>query len=260
VRVRPTPTLGSRVLVCLLALSPCVAADELNQLSQEEKDQGFRLLFDGQSLDGWRNYRSETVRPQGQVIDGAMVRTARGGRDLVTRESFGYFDLRLDWTIAEKGNSGIMFRVDEQTKESHPWRVAPEYQLYDSYNVKARADRCAGALYGLVAAPKDLARKPGEWNQTRIVLEPAGDGKDRLRFWLNGTQTVDVTVDPAPDSEWSKLLADPKSRDHFAPDFFKARTGPILLQDHGARVAFRNIRIRELGGHGRPQLVGHGKP
>ncbi|MFQ5809767.1 MAG: DUF1080 domain-containing protein, partial [Armatimonadota bacterium] len=121
-----------------------------------------------------------------------------------------------------------------------------EYQLYDSYNVKVRGDRCAGALYGLVAAPKDLARKPGEWNQTRIVLEAAGAGKERLRFWLNGTQTVDIIVDPAPESQWSELLAEPKSAGHFAPDFFKAKTGPILLQDHGARVAFRNIRIREL--------------
>jgi len=98
----------------------------------------------------------------------------------------------------------------------------------------------------LAAAPKDLANKPGEWNEVRILLEPAGDDKDRLRFWLNGTQTVDVVVDPGPDSEWSKLLANPKSAEHFAEGFFKAKEGPILLQDHGARVAFRNIRIHEL--------------
>ena len=235
-------------LICLLLIFSGVSADQLNQLSPEEKAQGFRLLFDGTSLDGWRNYRSETIKPQWQVIDGTMVMTAKGGRDLITKQDFAYFDLRLEHTIAEEGNSGIMFRVVEETDERNPWRLAPEYQLYDSFNVKARGDRCAGALYGLIAAPKDLARKPGEWNQVRILLEPAGEGTDRLRFWLNGTQTVDVIVDPAPGSEWSKLLADPRSKDHFAAGFFKAKTGPILLQDHGARVAFRNIRIRELDG------------
>jgi hypothetical protein len=248
VRVRSIPTLCSFFLLALLVPLLCVAADQPNQLSQEEKDQGFRLLFDGTSLDGWRNYRSETVKPQWQVIDGTLVLTAKGGRDLITKESFGYFDLRLDWTIAEEGNGGVMFRVVEESKEKQAWRLAPEYQLYDSHSVKARGDRCAGALYGLVAASKDLAKKPGEWNQTRILLEPASDDTERVRFWLNGTQTVDTIVDPAPDSEWSKLLAEPKSVEHFAPDFFRARTGPILLQDHGARVAFRNIRIRELDG------------
>ena len=140
-----------------------------------------------------------------------------------------------------------MFRVVESTKEPKPWRLAPEYQLYDSYTVKVRGDRCAGALYGLIAAPRDLAKKPGEWNAVRILLEPAGGAKERLRFWLNGRQTVDVIADHAPHSRWSKLLAETKSKDHFAEAFFKAKRGHILLQDHGARVAFRSIRIRRLG-------------
>ena len=244
-RIKLIPKIYSFVLICILSCSGCVSAGQINKLSPKEKKQGFKLLFDGKSMDQWRNYKSETIRPQWQIIDGAMVLTAKGGRDLITREKFGYFDLRLEYTIAEKGNSGIMFRVVEQTKERNPWRLAPEYQLYDSFNVKVRGDRCAGALYGLIAAPKDLAKKPGEWNQVRILLEPAGDTKSRLRFWLNSRQTVDIIIDPAPDSQWSKLLESKKSEDHFARDFFRARTGPILLQDHGARVAFRNIRIRK---------------
>jgi len=216
-------------------------------LSRQEKEQGFKLLFDGKSMDQWRNYKSETIRPQWQIIDGAMVMTTKGGRDLITREKFGYFDLRLEYTIAEKGNSGIMFRVVEETEERNPWRLAPEYQLYDSFNVKVRGNRCAGALYGLIGAPNDLARKPGQWNQVRILLEPAGDNKGRLRFWLNDKQTVDIIIDPAPDSQWPILHESKKAEGHFAEDFFSARTGPILLQDHGKPVWFRNIRIKPLG-------------
>jgi len=245
-RTKPIYRFYLYVLICVLGCSGYISAGQINQLSREEKQQGFKLLFDGKSMNQWRNYKSKTTKPQWQVIDETMVLTAKGGRDLVTKESFDYFDLRLEYRITEKGNSGVMFRVVENTDERNAWRLAPEFQLYDSFNVKVRGDRCAGALYGLIAAPKDLARKPGEWNQVRILLEPLGGEKDRLRFWLNGQRTVDVIIDFAPDSEWFKLLASKKSEDHFAEGFFRANTGPILLQDHGARVAFRSIRIRKL--------------
>lgn len=249
-KTKATCTVYSCVLIFLLGCSSCASAGKYNRLSQQEKGQGFKLLFDGKSMDQWRNYKSKTTRPAWQIIDGAMVLTAKGGRDLVTKENFGYFELRLEYTIAEKGNSGVMFRVVEETEERNPWRLAPEFQLYDSYNVKVRSNRCAGALYGLIAAPDDIARPPGEWNQVRILLESAGENKDRLRFWLNDKQTVDIIVDPAPDSQWSRLLESKKSEGHFAEGFFKAKTGPILLQDHGARVAFRNIRIRKIDDSG----------
>ena len=106
-------TVYSCILIFLLCCSSCTRAVEINRLSQEEKEQGFKLLFDGKSMEQWRNYKSQTTRPQWQVIDGAMVLTEKGGRDIVTKEKFRYFDLRLQWTIAKGGNSGIMFRVDE---------------------------------------------------------------------------------------------------------------------------------------------------
>ncbi|HUT12944.1 MAG TPA: DUF1080 domain-containing protein [Thermoguttaceae bacterium] len=220
-------------------------------MTREEEGEGFQLLFDGKSMDGWRNFKSETIRPEWKVEDGAMVLSAKGGGDLVTREAFGHFELRLEYSIGELGNSGIMFRVVEDPAEKLPWRLAPEFQLYDSFNVKVSGDRSAGALYGLVAAPQDLAKPPGQWNQVRILLEPAGDGRDRLRCWLNGTRTVDLVVDHSPDSEWSKLIGQHNlgkagTKYELPGGFFRAETGPILLQDHGARTAFRTIRIREL--------------
>ncbi len=247
-RIKLISTLYSFVLICILSCSGCVSAGQLNKLSPEEKKQGFKLLFDGKSMDQWRNYKSKTIRPQWQVIDGAMVLTEKGGKDIVTKEKFDYFDLRLQWTIARGGNSGILFRVNEQTTKRLPWMVAPEYQLKDPYG---KPRKSAGALYGLVAAPEGIAKKPGEWNNTRILLAPGPNGTGQLKCWLNDTKTVDLVIDHAPGSEWSKLInkrnAETKGTKFELPaEFFKTEAGPILLQDHGARVAFRNIRIRKL--------------
>ncbi|MHC4097424.1 MAG: family 16 glycoside hydrolase [Planctomycetota bacterium] len=247
-RMKPISMLYSFVLICILSCSGCASAAQTNKLSPEEKKQGFKLLFDGKSMDQWRNYKSKTIRPKWQVIDGAMVLTEKGGKDIVTKEKFDYFDLRLQWTIAEGGNSGIMFRVDEQTTKRLPWMVAPEYQLKDPYG---KPRKSAGALYGLVGAPKGIAKKPGEWNNTRILITPLNQSIGHLQFWLNGTKTIDLVIDHAPGSEWSKLVAKRNAETkgtkfELPPEFFKTETGPILLQDHGARVAFRNIRIRKL--------------
>jgi len=243
--------LYSFVLICILSCSGYVSAGQTNKLSPVEKKQGFKLLFDGKSMEKWRNYKSKTIRPQWQIIDGAMVLTEKGGKDIVTKEKFDYFDLRLQWTIAEGGNSGIMFRVDESTTKRLPWMVAPEFQLYDSYTIKGKPERSAGALYGLVGAPEGITKKPDEWNKTRIQLAPAGQGREHLQCWLNDTKTIDLVIDHAPGSEWSKLVAKRNAKTkgtkfELPEEFFKTETGPILLQDHGARVAFRNIRIRKL--------------
>ncbi len=240
----------SYILIFLLVCSCVVSAVENNQLTSQEKQQGFKLLFDGKTMDQWRNYKSEGIKPQWQIIDGAMVLTEKSGKDLVTKEKFRFFDLRLEWAISEGGNSGIMFRVDEQTTKRLPWMVSPEYQLKDPYG---KPRKSAGALYGRVATPKSIAKKSGEWNTTRILLAPGPDGTAQLRCWLNGIQTISLTIDHSPDSEWSKLIKRRKKEEGVAgtkfelpEEFCKAETGPILLQDHGSRVSFRNIRIRRL--------------
>lgn len=250
-KTKMTCTLYSCVLICLLSCTIYGSTGQVNRLSRKEKERGFKLLFDGKSMEQWRNYKSDTIRPQWQVIDEAMVLTEKGGKDIVTKEKFGYFDLRLQWTIAKGGNSGIMFRVDEKTTKRLPWMVAPEFQLYDSYTTKGKPVRSAGALYGLIPAPAGITKKPGEWNKVRILLAPAANGTDRLTCWLNGTMTINIAIDHAPDSEWSKIVK--KRNEQVAgtkfelpQEFFKAKTGPILLQDHGARVSFRNIRILNL--------------
>jgi hypothetical protein len=237
-------------LVCLLSCTVYASGGQINYLTQKEKDLDFKLLFDGKSMEQWRNYKSKGIRPQWQVIDGTMVLTEKGGKDLVTKEKFRFFDLRLEWAIAEGGNSGIMFRVDEQTTKRLPWMVSPEYQLKDPYG---KPRKSAGALYGLVAAPKGIAKKPGEWNITRILLAPKSEGTAQLRCWLNGIQTIGLTIDNNPDSEWSKLVKRRNKEEGVAgtkfelpEEFLKASTGSTLLQDHGSKVSFRNIRILSL--------------
>ena len=238
----------------LLVLSLGLPAAEPNRLSTEETQQGFQLLFDGRSMNQWRNYKSETIMPEWQVIDGAMVLTEKGGKDIVTKEKYDYFDLRLDWAIAAGGNSGILFRVDEQTTRRLPWMVAPEYQLMDP---DVKPVRSSGALYGLLPAPAGIARKPGEWNTTRILLAPGPNGVAQLTCWLNDVQTIHLTIDHSPNSEWRKLVEKRnKDEDVAGPkfelpeEFFKTRSGPILLQDHGSRVSFRNVKIRRLDAAG----------
>ncbi len=224
---------------------------QVNTLSKIEKKQGFLLLFGGKTMEHWRNYRSGSINPEWQIINEELVMTQKGGGDLVTKKEFKYFDLRLEYDLAERGNSGILFRVDEDTDKRLPWMVAPEFQLYDSYNIKGKGVRAAGAIYGLIPSPADIAKKPGEFNQVRIVLRNEEEDKERLECWLNGTQTVDVVVDHIPGSEWSKIVAvrneEKKGTKYEIPEeFFKTERGNILLQDHGARVAFRNIRILDL--------------
>ena len=92
---------------CVLILACCASAAQMNRLTEQEKNQGFKLLFDGKSMDRWRNYKAEGIKPQWQVIDEAIVLTAKGGRDLVTKKKFRHFDLRLEYTIAEEGTIRI---------------------------------------------------------------------------------------------------------------------------------------------------------
>jgi len=236
------------LLLGVLIFPGCVTAGQLNTLSKQEQEQGFELLFDGKTMERWRNYQSDSLKPEWQVIDGAMVLTEKGGRDIVTKQYYRYFDLRLEWAISEGGNSGIMFRVDEQTTRRLPWMVSPEYQLKDPFG---KPKKSAGALYGYVATQDGIAKKPGEWNKTRILFASAGKDKGHLQFWLNGTKTVDLIIDHTPGSEWSKLLEKRREEEKGTkfeppPEFFKTKSGPILLQDHGNSVSFRNIRIRRL--------------
>lgn len=212
-----------------------------NVLTPEEEAEGWRLLFDGTDLSQWRGYRMDTVPPDWGVTDGAIhFQSEHGGEgygDLQTRQEFGDFELVLEWKISECGNSGILYRVSEDAEQE--FMTGPEYQLIDADSEcypDLGPDRTSGANYGLDAPAVDATKPAGEWNSTRIVLDGA-----HVEHWLNGEKVVEYEL---WTDEWKEKVAQTKFAEW--PGYGMNKRGHIVLQDHGAEVWFRNIKIREL--------------
>ena len=193
----------------------------------------WRTLFDGRSLEAWRGFRSARVPAGWQVVDGALTRVGPSG-DLITRDQFGDFELTLEWNVVEGGNSGIMYRVTEDAAETY--QTGPEMQVLDDARHADGRSRLtsAGAAYGLYPAPAGVVKPAGEWNAVRIVARGS-----HVEHWLNGTKVVEYELG-SPD--WEAKVAASKFRQW--PGYGRATSGHIALQDHGDRVAFREIRIR----------------
>src|SRR5688572_7108150 len=149
------------LLVTLVATPFCAAA--ANSLTAAEKSAGWKLLFDGTTLNGWRGYKTEAIGEGWKVQDGAIVLTAAKAGDLVTASEFGDFELSFEWKISEGGNSGVIYRSG--LGESASYRTGPEYQVLD--NQKAKDDRQGNHLAGWLydsgpGAPRGLPRPVGE--------------------------------------------------------------------------------------------------
>jgi hypothetical protein len=207
---------------------------------EDKDDGGWRPLFDGKTLDGWRNWKKDSVNPAWKVVDGAMVK-GKGGGDLETREEFDYFELILEYKIETKGNSGIMFWVQDEGAE--PGWSGPEVQVLD--NEGGGDPTKSGWLYGLyrpaddpkTGKPLDATKPAGQWNTVRIVVAPAGETS---AVWMNGVKYEEWVFG---SDDWKARVA--KSKFGPAPLFAKRQKGHIVLQDHGAEVGFRDVRIRE---------------
>jgi type 1 glutamine amidotransferase len=210
-----------------------------NLLSAEEQSAGWKLLFDGNSVDAWRGFKMETF-PKGWLVKGgSLVRDPSAGQnvgDIVTKEEFGDFEFSIDWKVNKAGNSGVMYRCDE--KHKYPWETGPEMQILDdSGHADGKKDKTrAGTLYDLIPCAYDVCRPAGEWNQARIVCRGT-----RIEHWLNGFRVVEV--DTATDAYKSAKEASKWTR---YPDHNTLLRGRIALQDHGDEVWFRNMKVREL--------------
>ena len=227
----------------LLTLLPALAlplfAAEPNTLSDQEKKDGFVLLFDGKTLDGWRNYKKEQVNPKWTVADGAITLLSKGAGDLITTKQFTDFELRVEFKIAADGNSGIMWHVSE--KFGAPYESGPEYQILDSFaktgfQAEVAKGNMAGAFYDIIPVKAEISKPAGEWNEG--VIRIVGS---KITLSINGKVTADV--DSTTD-EFKAMLAKSKFAkwDHFN----KETTGHICFQDHGNPVSFRSIRIKEI--------------
>ncbi len=207
-----------------------------NELGAADRAQGWRLLFDGRTQDGWRVYKEQTQSGGWSVRDGALTKS-RETDDIITVDQFGDFELTLDWKLGSGGNAGIFYRGTEE--ESKIYWTAPEYQLLDDPNHRDGGDRLtsAGAAYALYPAPAGMVKPAGEWNATRIVVKGP-----HVEHWLNGTKLLEYEL-WSPDWE-AKVKA---SKFVEWPKYGRARKGHIAIQgDHGGELALRNIRIREL--------------
>lgn len=207
-----------------------------NMLTDSERADGWRLLFDGHTTGGWRGYRLAGVPGGWQVVEGALTRVAPAG-DLITVDRFGDFELWLEWTVAPGGNSGIFYRATEATKRIY--ENAPELQVLDDAGHRDGLSplTSAGALYGLYPSPGGVVRPAGEWNDTRIVARG-----NHVEHWLNGRRVVAYELGSA---EWRARVA--ASKFAACPSYGRAAKGHIGVQDHGDRVAYRSVKILELG-------------
>ena len=207
-----------------------------NRLNRQERDDGWQLLFDGKDLSQWRNFKRDGLSDKWVIEDGAIKLIGAGGGDILTRARYQDFDLRLDWKIAEGGNSGIMILADEAGE--HIYSHAPEIQILDNerHPDNKRDTRLSGSLYDMIASPAASHRPAGEWNRVRILHD-----QGQLTVWQNGVQTVSVKIN---GPEWQRLVAASKFADW--PGFAANSSGHIGLQDHGDVVWFKNLKIKEL--------------
>ena len=241
------------LLILVLAHSP-VAAAEQTRLTEQEKAAGWKLLFDGETTSGWRGYKMKDMPPGWQVIDGALVRVsggaggkgAGGGDDIVTVDEFEDFELKLEWKIVDRaGNSGLILRASEDAVTS--WHTGPEMQILDNAAYPGRdVKQMAGACYDLYAPSKDVSNPRGEWNAVRVVA----DGP-HIEHWLNGVKLLEYELG---SDDWNARVARSKFRDipHFKDPPLR---GHICLQDHTARIEYRNIKIRPLRKSDQPSDV-----
>lgn len=221
-----------------------------NTLTEQEKTEGWQLLFDGNSLANWHKYGNEPVGSAWKVnsSDGSFYldTTSRdaqgrvaGGGDLVTNEEYENFHLKLEWKIAKNGNSGIMFNVHEDTtKYKRSYETGPEMQILDNeghYDAKITKHR-AGDLYDLISCSKETVKPHDQWNQVEIKLDGG-----KLDFYLNGENVVSTTM---WDENWRAMVAASKFKQW--KDFGNFTKGRICLQDHDNMVSFRNIKVRTL--------------
>jgi hypothetical protein len=204
----------------------------LNTLTDAEKADGWMLLFDGTSLSKFRNYQKEDVSDKWKVANGIFTLTEKGGGDIITKDEYAAFELKLDFRIAPEGNSGLMFHVGEGEKT--PWMTGPEIQIQD--NVAGHDPQKAGWLYQLYPASVDATNPAGEWNTLHIIISP-----EKCVHYMNGTKYVEYVKGSA---DWDAKVA--ASKFSKFPNFGKPTKGFICLQDHGNIVSFRNVKIKSL--------------
>ncbi|MGB7394104.1 MAG: DUF1080 domain-containing protein [Pricia sp.] len=230
--------------------SPIEPITTKNSLTQSEEENGWELLWDGKSTDGWRGARLDEFPDKGwKIEDGVLSVLSSGGEesaaggDIVTEDLYGNFELMADFKLTEGANSGIKYFVDTDLNKGPGSSIGLEYQILDDERHpdaklgNHEGSRTAASLYDLIQADPNKPINPiGEWNTARIV----SDGS-HVEHWLNGVKVLEYE---RKSDNYKKLVSESKY-DKW-PNFGESDEGHILLQDHGDLVSFRNIKIRPI--------------
>ena len=229
-------------------------ASKDNTLTKTEIKEGWKLLFDGKTFNGWRGLGRDHVPAGLWIIENGLIkkvntgdvkklpdgRPVEGG-DLMTTETFENFEISFEWKISKAGNSGLKYNVSEEMSQKYGSEFSAlgfEYQLLDdeAYKGKLIPSQFSGSLYDLIP-PKNTVLKPvGEFNSSRILV----DG-NHVEHWLNGIKVVEFEFGSKELEEAYKV-----SKFNKVPGFQDKRKAHIVLQNHNDESWFRNIKIREI--------------
>ena len=239
-------TFAGAALCAMLAFAGCQPAD--NTLTSQEKAAGWQLLFDGKTMEGWRDYMGEELTGPWTVVDGAIEAEGEGNEFagyIVYDQPFENFELQWDWKISKGGNSGMIYHVMEGPEFKYPFVTGPEYQLIDDENFSEMNDgyelldwqRCAVdyAMYQPDFEARNM-KPAGEWNTSKIIFD-----NGHVTYYLNGKITVEFD---AWTPDWFARKNSGKWEN--CPEYGMARKGLICLQDHGYPAWFKNLKIKEL--------------
>ncbi|SFB96274.1 protein of unknown function [Algibacter lectus] len=221
-----------------------------NQLTIYEGESGWKMLWDGKTTKGWRGAKLDSFPKQGwEIIDGELIVLSSGGAesaaggDIVTEELYGDFELKVDFKLTKGANSGIKYYVDTNINKGPGSSIGLEYQILDdAVHPDAKLgsherSRTACSLYDLIEAnPKKPMHAIGEWNTAHIISK-----NNHVEHWLNGMKVLEYN---RGSKAFLKLVAESKYAKW--PGFGVLEKGQVLLQDHGDRVAFKNIKIKSL--------------
>ncbi len=240
--MKPKHFLWTAILLQGLLLISCGPKDNL--LTDQEKQEGWKLLFDGKTLDGWRDFKGEGVITAPWTAEKGTLTALGKGSDstgyIVTTNQYSNFILTFDWKISEGGNSGVLYHVLERPEYKTPYVSGPEYQVVDDLGWPGKLEEWqkSGADYAMYAADstKKNLSKAGSWNSAKIVFD-----NGHVEYWLNEEKIVEFE---AWSEDWFARKGSGKWEN--APEYGLARKGVFALQDHGSRSWYKNIKIKEL--------------
>ncbi|MCS7305897.1 MAG: DUF1080 domain-containing protein [Thermoguttaceae bacterium] len=234
---------GTEVEFRKVDLYPIIGTEEPNTLTEEEKKEGWRLLFDGRTTAGWRGYKSNSMPASWKVENNSLLSRPGQGEsrgDIITTEQFADFELLVDWKMVPKGNSGIVYRATEE----YPfmWQSGPEFQILDNTGHLDGLNplASAGACYAVFAPAMDVTRPVGQWNRTRILVQG-----NHVEHWLNGVKLLEYQIG---SDRWTAHVKTSKffQSAYGQSNWGRSPKGHIGLQDYGHPIEFRNIKIRAL--------------